>query len=553
MNKYITDVIGNEYETWGQGDIVFITSPTGSGKSTFIFEIYLKWCIENKFKILYLVNRKILKLQLEELKNSLYSKYNKLFLGINLSNYIDIKTYQWLENEIIYKRVDLAKMRAYSAVICDEAHYFMTDSTYNTNTFLSLDFIQKVFSDKIQIFLSATSFEIKEYITRDQVFDTYKYYANKNVKYRCKLKGKKEFIKEYSIAADYSWLDIEMLEDEDEISDLICSSDKKKWLIFVSSIQKGKELYDALIEEKGINTEDVAYLDADYLFDEDATKIVDEIVNVKCVSKRILITTSVIDNGVTFKDSELNNILIMADNETEFIQMLGRKRIYNDLSQKVQLYVLKRNKGYFTTKRNYYLRIREVVGRYKEKFDEIQAGNTWNQQNIMISLLKSEQLYDKIRKFVFVYNGYMCINELTVMHIDNLIAYYEDVSKCMDEDEYYFFKQQLMWLERKDAALLLQKTKESKEEQHRKQIINLVEDIIVKYPDGFDAEVNKELFGKVREDIKYLVKKKPALYNNVNKKDRPISVDTFNDLMSLFGLNYTMSKSTQKIYVIKRE
>ena len=39
-----------------------------------------------------------------------------------------------------------------------------------------------------------------------------------------------------------------------------------------------------------------------------------------------MIATAVMDNGVSFHDTALRNMVIFADTKEEFIQMLGRKR-----------------------------------------------------------------------------------------------------------------------------------------------------------------------------------------------------------------------------------
>ena len=45
--KYIADSIGNDYKNWGAGEVVFISAPTGSGKTTFILKNFLcKWTCE---------------------------------------------------------------------------------------------------------------------------------------------------------------------------------------------------------------------------------------------------------------------------------------------------------------------------------------------------------------------------------------------------------------------------------------------------------------------------------------------------------------------------
>ncbi len=69
---YISDRISKEYENWKNGDLIFIEAPTGSGKTTFVLEHLLPYFHEKGKRILYLVNRKILKKQLKkELKKNM--------------------------------------------------------------------------------------------------------------------------------------------------------------------------------------------------------------------------------------------------------------------------------------------------------------------------------------------------------------------------------------------------------------------------------------------------------------------------------------------------
>ena len=64
--------IGNDYREWkgatGEryGDRIFIDAPTGSGKTTFILKTLLPYYTARRKRILYLVNRRILKEQILE-------------------------------------------------------------------------------------------------------------------------------------------------------------------------------------------------------------------------------------------------------------------------------------------------------------------------------------------------------------------------------------------------------------------------------------------------------------------------------------------------------
>lgn len=90
MPEYISGTINEEYKTWERGELVFISSPTGSGKTIFCLETLLKYAAECNMRILYLVNRRILKEQLESEISKLEQKYRFA---------IDIELYQTLENQ----------------------------------------------------------------------------------------------------------------------------------------------------------------------------------------------------------------------------------------------------------------------------------------------------------------------------------------------------------------------------------------------------------------------------------------------------------------------
>lgn len=55
-------------------------------------------------------------------------------------------------------------------------------------------------------------------------------------------------------------------------------------------------------------------------------KVYDEIITNKKFKCPVLITTSVLDNGVNIEDSAVKHVVISATSKTTFLQMLGRVR-----------------------------------------------------------------------------------------------------------------------------------------------------------------------------------------------------------------------------------
>ncbi len=66
MEKYLSDVIGEEYKDWKPGQVIFLSAHTGAGKTYFILNKLVKFAAIEKKKILYLANRSILKKQIQE-------------------------------------------------------------------------------------------------------------------------------------------------------------------------------------------------------------------------------------------------------------------------------------------------------------------------------------------------------------------------------------------------------------------------------------------------------------------------------------------------------
>ena len=104
----------------------------------------------------------------------------------------------------------------------------------------------------------------------------------------------------------------------------------------VSSKNIGQQIRDRLLED-ATTPKKVVYIDAEYdeicgTEDEvrkQAQQEVSNIVRTGLFQCDILITTAVLDNGVNIKDEKVKNIVLMTDDEDEFLQMMGRKRFIN--------------------------------------------------------------------------------------------------------------------------------------------------------------------------------------------------------------------------------
>lgn len=162
----------------------------------------------------------------------------------------------------------------------DECHYFYMDSDFNTYTELSYDCLRRHFCSKIQIFMSATMERVKSCMDKYNC----KYHLNDINSFRLKMtEDGKKFIpefpminrtqspadKEFSIKQDYSYVKVNVFEQYEDLIKIISENTNSKWLVFIDSIEKGKDLQKRLLsisknQNKTIAKEDIVLIDAEF-------------------------------------------------------------------------------------------------------------------------------------------------------------------------------------------------------------------------------------------------------------------------------------------------
>lgn len=63
MGKYISDVIGDDYKSWIDENKIIISSPTGSGKTSFVWNVLFPYAKAQNKSIVYFCNHVLLKRQ----------------------------------------------------------------------------------------------------------------------------------------------------------------------------------------------------------------------------------------------------------------------------------------------------------------------------------------------------------------------------------------------------------------------------------------------------------------------------------------------------------
>jgi superfamily II DNA or RNA helicase len=293
FNELITPKI---IDSWKQGKGIILNGGTGTGKTYFIIHNLAEKCLNEGKKILYLCNR-----------TALFDKVLKEVKANFLQDNIDVRTYQWLE-AMINNGKDI---KTYDYIVADECHYFMSDS-WNDFTDISYKFlISQLYS--IVVFMSATANDVFGQIQTIDLVD-------------------KENI--YIIKKDYSYVkNIELMFQpnakdtiiETTIEHLLNETDDKI-IFFCKSLKYGFELYQKFKENAYLycsqnkkNDKYLPHATLDCIKENEEDKTI-------TFEKRLLITTSALDNGIDIIDRNVKHLITDIWDFDIMVQCLGRKR-----------------------------------------------------------------------------------------------------------------------------------------------------------------------------------------------------------------------------------
>jgi hypothetical protein len=282
---YLSDIIGDEYKEWNNEKVI-LDCGTGRGKTYFILNKLCLYALDKGKSVLYLCNRNKLKEQIERFVTE-YNLYN-----------VTVMNYQKLQQDINNKIDQDIK---FDYIIADEIHYIFTDSSFNYYTDIIYEFLLEQ-KDNVVIYMSATAKSLfgmlckKEHVKKNRV---------------------------YKLEADYSYVDKVYFYDNKslvKLVDMILSkSDDVKVLVFINSQSKMLEMFE-LYKDK-----------ANYYCSESADKLKD-IREEDCIisvgekitfEKRILFTTTALDNGIDLKDENIKYVISEIFEPDTAIQCLG--------------------------------------------------------------------------------------------------------------------------------------------------------------------------------------------------------------------------------------
>lgn len=372
---------------------VFIHAPTGSGKNYFVVNSLSDAVGTVGGRVLILTNRTALTLQQRmeaDKKNGFPSYSQKVYENCYLSGNMDIISYHQAISYIT--NPSNWTIRYVKAVVFDEAHFFLADSLFNSDTSFILQQLIKRFYGCKRIYMSATPENVKDIISYEELkaFCNYAYFGNRlineyhdlnpsdNPLFMLQLPvvatGKATDTQEssptnkdnedkekpddnsssdapsedtmqsfplplppYPQIAEYvfqstfnhvnlhffhSWYSIETLAKDENTLD--------KWLIFVRTKKDGEKLKEKI-------GDCAEFIDADRK-KEDNERF-QALIRDEEFDYKVLISTTVLYNGVSLKDDALKHIVVDSINKTDVIQMLGRKRLKEGESVNLYVYI----------------------------------------------------------------------------------------------------------------------------------------------------------------------------------------------------------------------
>lgn len=405
---WVSELIGNDYKNWNN-EFVILDCGTGCGKSYFCVHVLGNYAKLQRKKILYLCNRR-------KLRNQIYDDVKRS----GLRNVIYVTTYQLLQQSIQEGK----KLNNYDYIVADECHYFTTDATFNDYTDVSYNYIMKQ-KQSVILFVSATA---KTY---------FRYLLDTN-----KVK-KKNY---YRLDKDYSYVDkVYYYQGEELISiidDILKNEKDSKIVVFcnvgsriidMSKVYKDKAHYycskstkDAKLRELCGWNENKPDNCIKYYSDELTT-----------FEKRILFTTSVLDNGVDLKDERIKHIFTEIIDIDTMIQSLGRKRHLEGKDDTCTFYIREyQKKGIqgFINQTKWQL---DPVKLYKEDYQKFyeEYGNgkkRWRLQKnkIFYSFFKENKIVGQVkineckyRKYSQDYNTFSLMKEIGhIQYLELMLA-----------------------------------------------------------------------------------------------------------------------------------
>lgn len=344
--------------------IVLIEAGTGKGKTTWALTELYEFAKANNEKILILQNRRAAETQ-----------FIKDVLKNVKDDIITISKYQNLERGSL-------DISGYGYIICDEAHYFATDCSFNPRTDDSYKKIMEMKNASQLVFMTATGEGIFEMIKRD--YPTI----------------------DYNFGSDYSGIkEVIMFSKKDYIENKLNSivTTDRKALVFLDGIEELIETY-GIFKHKAMFTCSKSKVEYQDLIDE---ALVNEMTDTRKLPRQLLFATSALDTGFNLEDTSITDVFCSSPEIYKIIQWIGRVRIQE--GQQITVHIRNVNKYQVGGRYSQLLEIKKQIDTLKRSQEEFRALMrkeyidekyfyvTPETTDFQINVMAEERLYRRIR------------------------------------------------------------------------------------------------------------------------------------------------------------
>lgn len=373
MKLYVSDYIGDDYKAWEDGKII-IGTPCASGKTTFILKVLLPYYHSIGKRILMVCNRLAL---IEQYRKSLYimSETDELM------DSIEFITYQSLGSSAYGKQWLPQKYYSYDIYCFDEVHSLVEDD-YNKTYYNLFKVICNTLNKKCLIFMSATLMSMEEYLGE------YERKCKLNAKFddqlkmiSCTLPSWSNFFWYNQIPEDYSYIDMIGVHDETQLCDCLIEdvvAHHGQALIFAETEDWLRRI-ENLLKEKTLKKSQILRVNSKRLNGGELNDARDELLNGERFPNGVdvILSTKVLDNGITLRADGPFSICAFTSDKTEFIQMISRLRV--NPGQRIKLYVMEVNSSLYANRIDSLEKSLEFVKKAQrhffppEEFDRLQA------------------------------------------------------------------------------------------------------------------------------------------------------------------------------------
>lgn len=400
----VRETLAPEVDYFTSRDPILIVAGTGYYKSTFALLELVSRATKNGKNVLIILNRVALatqmKLRLAEITESPLRDCltNKGIQATEHFGNVSIITYHRLP-AFVKDPANAERIRNLMYVVADEAHVITSDVSFNEHCGYYLKLLTQKFQHAIRIYMTATEWDVLVPLAEAEE----KNYVD-NLKVVHPGVRPREF-RRYVFPADYSHVNLCFFTDLREIKDEIHSNPREKWLIFAGSKKEGK----VLVKELG----DIAiYLDADSKGTEAWYQLLED----NKFHVQVLVTTPVLDCGVNIIDDKLHNVVIITDDRTRLIQMLGRKRRHPD--EDVNLFVFDLDEKTISKRQQDGQMLCQWLDRYEEA--DLDGRN-----KMAAEIWRSPQ--DGLRHYFSLANGYLVTNQVAFYALKRKMHFYEEI------------------------------------------------------------------------------------------------------------------------------